>query len=220
MQQPVIQQIEDGTHTLFSPHFKQYYHSLLGAKQESDRVFLEVGLQEAFTRFSSVQLLEIGFGTGLNALLSWDLAQNQKRSVAYDGLEAYPLATEIVQSINLGLATSQHQRLIHLHELSWDTEQMLDSYFTLTKICQKIEDFTPKKLYNLVYYDAFAPESQPEMWTESVFLRLRDWMVQGGFLTTYCAKGYVKRNLKAAGFQVEKHAGPKRKREMIRAIKL
>lgn len=220
MEQPVIQEIEDGTHTLYSPHFKQYYHSLLGAKQESNRVFLEVGLEEAFRRFPSIQLLEIGFGTGLNALLSWELAQRKGRDVAYEGLEAFPLVKETVETINLGLDPSQQQKLIHLHELSWDEKHVVDSCFSMTKVFQKIEKFTPQNQYNLVYYDAFAPESQPEMWTEAIFQRLGEWMVKGGFLTTYCSKGYVQRNLKAAGFLVEKHAGPKRKREMIRAIKL
>ncbi len=220
MEQPVIQEIEDGTQTLYSPHFKQYYHSLFGAKQESNRVFLEVGLQESFHRFSEIHLLEIGWGTGLNSLLSWELAQRESRSITYEGLEAFPLKKEMVETINLGLEPHQQQKLIHLHELSWGENHVVDSLFSLTKINQKIEEFTPLKPYNLVYYDAFAPESQPEMWTESIFQRLREWMVEGGFLTTYCSKGYVQRNLKAAGFAVEKHAGPRRKREMIRAIKL
>ncbi|MCU0325485.1 MAG: tRNA (5-methylaminomethyl-2-thiouridine)(34)-methyltransferase MnmD [Spirosomaceae bacterium] len=209
---------QDGSHTLFSKKFNQIYHSTFGAIQESRRVFIELGLEYAIEHFSEIKVFEMGFGTGLNALMTAQVAQNRHIKIDYTTVEAYPIAIEIAQNLNYdGLINSND--LLKLHQQDWNIKDTINQYFTLQKIKGELEKtIFDTNDFNLVYYDAFAPETQPELWTQEVFEKVATIMVQGGVLTTYCSKGYVQRNLKAAGFRVEKHAGPVGKREIIRAI--
>jgi tRNA U34 5-methylaminomethyl-2-thiouridine-forming methyltransferase MnmC len=161
--------------------------------------------------FEEINLLEMGFGTGLNALLTAEIAALNYHKVNYTGLEAFPVSSEMVKQLD----NSQQE----LHKLEWNKNHKLNDFFTFRKIETRVQAFTSDTLFNLVYYDAFAPESQPELWTEDLFTQIASLMAEGGVLTTYCSKGYVQRNLKAAGFCVEKHPGPARKREVLRAIR-
>jgi len=207
----------DGSHSVWNAEVGQHYHSIFGARQESERVFIELGLQEAWNRFPQVSILEMGFGTGLNALLTLQEAGRKQLPVRYTTIEAFPLPADEARQLNFDelLGTDQ---LAALHEARWQSWQPLTPTFSLFKHRGRLQDFRPDDRYNLVYYDAFAPEGQPELWTADIFRQIAGYLLPGGLLTTYCSKGYVQRNLKAAGFRVEKHPGPPRKREVLRAI--
>lgn len=206
-----VKETSDGSVTFFSEKFGQTYHSIHGAKTESERVFIELGL-DYVTQFSSdISILEVGFGTGLNAFLTQKRAEELQVSVTYTGIEAYPLAEEQY----LGLPEELHA----LHRLPWESFQTVTPDFLLLKQKSFLENFTSESLYQLIYFDAFSPEAQPELWSEDVFVNMYNILKPNGVLTTYCSKSMVQRNLKSAGFYVEKHKGPPHKREVIRAIK-
>lgn len=207
----------DGSHSVWNAEVGQHYHSIFGAWQESQRVFIELGLQAAFAQFDQIRLFEMGFGTGLNALLTLNEVEKAQKSVEYTSIEAYPLPLSEAEQLNFDevLHTSQ---TVALHQAAWNQWVELTPFFKLWKHNGKLQDFRAMQTYNLVYYDAFAPEGQPELWTQEIFELVAGMMEPGGILTTYCSKGYVQRNLKAAGFLVEKHPGPARKREVLRAI--
>lgn len=212
----------DGSHSVIHPVFGQHYHSIFGAWQESQRVFIELGLEETFRRFGDdLFVFEMGFGTGLNALLTAREAGQRQRSVFYTAVEAYPLPVEEARQLNFDSLLGTNY-LALLHEAPWDRLTEIHSYFSLSKRRGLLQEVaagdTLQHHFHLVYYDAFAPEAQPELWTEDIFRQVAALMRPGGILTTYCSKGYVQRNLKAAGFTVEKHPGPARKREVLRAV--
>ncbi|MFT6880425.1 MAG: tRNA U34 5-methylaminomethyl-2-thiouridine-forming methyltransferase MnmC [Psychromonas sp.] len=206
----MIKLTQDGTTTLYTERFKQYYHSIFGAKSESDRVFIELGLSYTLEHFNQVSILEMGFGTGFNALLSAEKCLEAKRNVIYSGLEAYPISVEVSEELNFDVS--------QFHKIAWGVKSKINDYFDFIKYRTNLEDFTSDMKFNLVYYDAFPPSSQPELWTQGIFEKVAELMTVGGVLVTYCAKGYVQRNMKAAGFLVERHPGPPRKREVLRAI--
>lgn len=211
----------DGTHTLYSARFGQWYHSVHGAMEESRRIFLELGLarfREVFPEREDVRILEMGFGTGFNALLT--LLEAPERKVHYTTLEAYPVPEAEYRQLNydtvLGSAALQT-----LHEAPWNQAVAVAPGFVLEKIHQPIQEYLPvaEGPFDVVYYDAFSPGSQPELWTPEIFAGIARLLPPGGILTTYSAKGEVRRALQAAGFRVEKHPGPGRKREVVRAVK-
>lgn len=208
----------DGSSSVYNPDVGQHYHSIFGARQESERVFIELGLAAAFERFAGpLRVFEMGFGTGLNALLTAHLAQQTQRAVSYTTVEAYPLPADVTRQLNFDRLIGS-QLLQPLHDAPWETPVAISPYVTLLKRHGFLRDVAPPEPVHLVYYDAFAPEGQPELWTEETFRHVASFMRPGGLLTTYCAKGYVQRNLRAAGFTVEKHPGPARKREVLRAV--
>ncbi|MGA0557184.1 tRNA (5-methylaminomethyl-2-thiouridine)(34)-methyltransferase MnmD [Larkinella sp. VNQ87] len=208
----------DGSSSVYNSEFGQHYHSIFGALQESQRVFIELGLEAAFERFGEISVFEMGFGTGLNALLTLREAEKTHHAVRYTAVEAYPLPLEEARQLNFdSLLETEH--LNALHEAPWNQTVPITRFFQLFKYEGRLQDFQTDERFHLVYFDAFAPEAQPELWTQAVFEQVADKMQPGGLLTTYCSKGYVRRNLQAAGFTVEKHPGPARKREVLRAIK-
>jgi tRNA U34 5-methylaminomethyl-2-thiouridine-forming methyltransferase MnmC len=206
-----VKQTSDGSVTFFSEKFGQTYHSIYGAKTESERIFIELGLEYVANFTSQISILEIGFGTGLNAFLTQKRIQELNISVDYTGIEAYPLTAE--QYLTLP------EELHALHELSWENRHTVSPNFSVLKKQSLLEEFKSESLFQLIYFDAFSPEAQPELWSEDVFKNMYDILVPNGVLTTYCSKSLVQRNLKSAGFHVEKHKGPPHKREVIRAIK-
>lgn len=201
----------DGSKTLYSEKFGQHYHSVFGAETESRWVFIELGLQEAVKKFKEINLFEVGFGSGLNARLSAQFAMENKIIVNYTGIEAYPVDDEFTTSLPDETAT--------FHTLSWDDTHQVNPWFKFRKIRGFLETFNTDERFQLVYFDAFAPEAQPELWTAEVFEKIAGMMVEDGLMTTYCSKVAVQRNMKAAGFKIEKHPGPPHKREVLRAIK-
>ncbi len=212
----------DGSHTLFVPALKEHYHSIFGAIRESRHIFIDSGLLY-FPDHSALTILETGFGTGLNVLLTSMEANNHNIKVNYIAVEPYPLEAAIYLQLNypykLGLQESLHL-FKAIHAAPFKKTTSITQGFSLTKIKGKLEDIVlSAKSIDLVYFDAFSPEVQPELWTDKIFRKVFAAMKPGGILVTYSAKGSVRRALMNTGFQVEKLPGPPGKREITRAIK-
>ncbi|MBN1415787.1 MAG: tRNA (5-methylaminomethyl-2-thiouridine)(34)-methyltransferase MnmD [Bacteroidales bacterium] len=212
----------DGSHTIFHCSLNEHYHSTFGAITESKHVFIRNGLH--CVSKDPVTIFEVGFGSGLNAYLAFLDARQHKRSVTYYTIEKYPLDFNVVQQLNYPslLSAEESNKLLFytLHETGWEKPIAVTSFFRLYKIKADLISFDPFFYFDVVFYDAFAPDKQPEMWTVEIFRRLYNRLNPGGILTTYCVKGEVKRNLKEAGFGIKKIPGPPGKREMLKAIKL
>lgn len=210
----------DGSNTLFVPELDEHYHSVKGALTESQHIFIQMGLNHS--QAESPHVLEIGFGTGLNAFLTLLEAEKQSRKVCFTSIERYPLKEDIVRKLGYPeiIAPEKSEKFYALHTAPWNQSVEIPSYFTLHKIEGDFTHFDFQSHYDVVYFDAFAPEKQPEMWSQPLFDRLYQQMNPGGILTTYCAKGVVRRMLQAAGFTVERLPGPPGgKREILRASK-
>jgi tRNA U34 5-methylaminomethyl-2-thiouridine-forming methyltransferase MnmC len=212
----------DGSRTIHIPEWNENYHSSHGALQEANHVFLKNGL-EAFRGQDSVSILEVGFGTGLNAVLTLQDAERSTFGVNYYGLEAFPVSAEELAALDYGaLLDSDEMRGFYeqIHAANWDQLQIISPSFSLQKIHRKLEDmqWEPAQ-FDLIYFDAFGPRTQAEMWQLSNFQGLFAALKPGGALVTYCAQGQVKRDLKTAGFTIEPLPGPPGKREMTRAWK-
>ncbi len=209
----------DGSKTLFVPELDEHYHSTFGAITESKHVFIEAGLKHAMLNFDEIHLLEIGFGTGLNALLT--VLENTLQIIHYTAIEPWPVDTKTMEGLADadGLPVSSDELFRKLHATPWNEKHQIAPGFYLTKIKSKFENADLQRgHFNLVYFDAFGPDVQPELWTEDVFRKISGSMVEGGILTTYSAKGEVRRNLQKSGFNVERIAGPPGKRHMTRGI--
>jgi tRNA U34 5-methylaminomethyl-2-thiouridine-forming methyltransferase MnmC len=210
----------DGSYTLFSDEMNESYHSVNGAAQESRHVFIEAGLKQLKRPF--IRVFEVGFGTGLNALLTWSECKKQSLRVAYETVEAFPIDESMISSLEYDLFTPNLPAVSfsRLHDACWGkTTHLEDHCFSLKKIQVNFTDFIPEHPYDLVYMDAFAPDKQPEMWEENLLKRLYDALDEGGIFVTYCAKGEIRRRLQRCGFNVERIPGPPGKREMLRATK-
>lgn len=208
---------KDGSQTILNDQLGSTYHSRHGALTESNHVFIDKGLRRLVDDgLNKINILEMGFGTGLNALLTWQMAKELGLNVKYHSLELFPVPEKVWSEYVLPneLLSSQTE-FEKLHQANWSESVQMDERFQLTKYQVSLLDFQSDKKFNLVYFDAFEPETQPELWTEDVFGKLFEMMIVGGVLTTYCCKGYVRRNMIAAGFVVEKVPGPPGKREMI-----
>jgi tRNA U34 5-methylaminomethyl-2-thiouridine-forming methyltransferase MnmC len=211
---------EDGSHTIYLRDLDEPYHSIHGSIQESMHVFINQGFN--LVGRSPIRILEIGLGTGLNILLT--LAESEKRrvEVSYHAVEKYPLVPREFKSLNFEqfIPDVASGSLMAIHERPWGQDIMLSGNFTLFKELADIRDMIPNKTFDLVYFDAFAPDKQPELWNENVFRKVAGCMKPGAILVTYAAKGSVRRTMKACGFLVEKVPGPPGKREMIRARRI
>lgn len=203
---------EDGSPTIFSPSFGATYHSQKGARQESLHVFIKNGLFFAQQQFKELRILEVGFGTGLNALLTLEHAQSTP--VYYHTIEKFPLPVNIYSQLNYG-----NDQLLKLHAAEWDKDVPITPAFTLHKTDAGIESTNLNKGYHLIYMDAFAPSTQDELWQKNTLEKLYDCLLKDGILVTFCAKGQFKRDLKSLGFTVESPSGAAGKREMTRATK-
>jgi tRNA U34 5-methylaminomethyl-2-thiouridine-forming methyltransferase MnmC len=210
----------DGSHTLYVPEMDEHYHSIHGAVQESMFIFINNGFD--FCKASPLNILEIGFGTGLNALLTAIKSMNGERKVNYTSIEKYPLDHRIISSLNhYKFAGERGSEIFQfIHDAPWNIEVKICKNFNLKKV---ETDFTKTRIegkYDLIYFDAFGPDKQPLMWTREIFLSIAGATSDSGVFVTYSAKGEVKRNLKACGFEVNMLPGPPGKRQMIRAIKI
>lgn len=214
----------DGSHTLFREDIDETYHSTHGAIQEAKHVFIKNGLHKLLPEKDSISILEVGFGTGLNAFITYLESLNFKNKISYTGIELFPVTQDIVCKLNYteALTDKEEEKEVfsRMHQVEWGRETSFSDNFTLNKVNERIEDFSSDNLFDLVYYDAFGPRAQEEMWNKSVFAHIYNMMSSNAVFVTYCAKGQVRRDLIEVGFSVERLPGPPGKREMLRATKL
>lgn len=215
----------DGSNSLFVPALNEHYHSTNGALQESLHVFIDAGFKYAAEKLSPacVNVLEIGFGTGLNVLLTLLEAQNRKIAVFYEAVEKYALPPTTIAQLNYPalIPPEDNNYFEKIHQAKWDEETVIatrsNAPCTLLKKSQDLLDYRPCRMFDVIYFDAFAPAVQPELWTTAVFKKLHGCLNAGGVLVTYSAKGTVKAALREAGFLVERLPGAAGKRHMLRA---
>ena len=215
-----LEQTADGSYTLYVPELDEHYHSVKGALTESQHIFIDMGLKHSSV--TAPHILEIGFGTGLNCVLTLLEAKESQRHVHYTGIERYPLNEEIIRKLNYPsiIGKECEEDYFAIHQAPWEEDVCLSPWFTLHKMEGDFTHYSFEQKYDIIYFDAFAPEKQPEMWEQSLFDNLYQVLNEGGILTTYCAKGVVRRMLQTAGFKVERLPGPPGgKREILRATK-
>lgn len=210
----------DGSHTIYVPEIDEHYHSIHGAIQESQHVFIDQGIDALFA--SKIKVLEVGFGTGLNALLSSIWSHRHKIPVDYTGIEAYPLEMNVLNSLNYAEHFESSFVKKYFDEIissDWGIPSEIHADFTLTKIDDLVEQYFSKQKFDIVYFDAFGPRFQKELWEMEILKKTFDYLNPNGLFVTYSAKGQLKRDLKKIGFKVESIPGPPGKREMTRARK-
>lgn len=212
----------DGSHTYELSPGGETYHSRHGALAESQHVFIEMGLRPFLKDQAVIRILEVGFGTGLNALLSFEAAAKEKVIVSYSSLEPFPFEMDELKGLNYVPENSALEQLfLRFHRAIDDQPTAIAPAFTFTRHRSTLEDFEALAAsFDLVYYDAFGPNTQPELWTPACFEKVFRLLAVGGCMVTYCAKGQVRRDLKWLGFEVEQLPGPPGKREMLRATKI
>jgi tRNA U34 5-methylaminomethyl-2-thiouridine-forming methyltransferase MnmC len=220
---PEIVATADGTNTLRDLRYDMTFHSLYGAAIESEHVYLQTGLKHIVdSGIKQISILEIGYGTGLNALLTWLLAKESGLAIRYEGWDNQALPVELLMQLKYteyinnpeAAACWQYLTLSHWNELN-----ALDDRFELIKRLGQFEDIDAESAFDLIYFDAFGPTSQPTLWEEPLIQSMHHALKPGGVLVTYCAQGAFRRTLKSVGFSIEKLAGPPGKREITRATK-
>ena len=215
-----IQITGDGSTSIFIPELNEGYHSRHGAIQEAYHVFIKNGL-ELFSK-KELSILEIGFGTGLNAFITYLETKKSKQTIDYVGIEAYPVENEHVLQMNYvqQLDALDEQKVFnHIHTSNWETKTELSNHFFLTKRKQFFQDIQDSDTYDLIYFDAFGYTVQPELWSEAIFKIMSHSLKKNGVLVTYACRSSIKNAMLAAGFTIEKLPGAPGKREMLRATK-
>jgi tRNA U34 5-methylaminomethyl-2-thiouridine-forming methyltransferase MnmC len=211
---------DDGSTTIRIPDWDENYHSTHGAIQEAKHVFIKNGL-DLFRNQDSISILEIGFGTGLNAFITF-LETLNKEKVNYVGVEAYPISTEEIAQMNYvtELQATQYQAVFDkMHSCDWESQQNITDNFILTKRKQFFQDIDDKEQYDLIYFDAFGFPLQPELWSEAIFKKMYEALLPKGTLVTYACRSSIKNAMLSVGFSIEKLPGAPGKREMLRATK-
>jgi len=209
----------DGSSSLYREDIDETYHSRHGAVKEALHVFIEMGLKKVAQEKKEITILEVGFGTGLNCLLTAIEAEKLDVKINYFGLETIPLEQDLVMDLTYSKINSDIFQKIHL--ATWEEEVNITRNFALTKWNTKVQDLEiNNQSVDLIYYDAFGPRAQPEMWTPAIFERLQKSLTPEGVFVTYCAKGQVRRDLQATGLTMERLPGPPGKREMLRGEKI
>jgi len=211
----------DGSSTISVPELNEHYHSVNGAIAEANHVYINAGFNEL--DLNRISILEIGFGTGLNALLTLLHTMDDDKSVFYQGVEAYPVSLDELSALNYidELKAQEYSDSYNLmHTCNWDEETAITDRFTLLKQKKSFTEIEDISKFDLIYFDAFGPDVQPDLWTEDIFKRMYESLKPNGILVTYSSKGIVKRALRSVGFTVKRLEGPKGKRHMLRASKL
>ena len=219
MENPEIRLTADGSKTLYLPHLDETYHSSHGAIQEAVHVFIEHGLTYVSQKTESITVFEMGFGTGLNALLTAQWAQKHQRMIHYIGIEHYPIEEDLWRQMEFVQVESEIALYAKIMSSEWGKFQEINPFFELKKIEQTVHDLDLNEKVDLIYFDAFGPKVQAEMWDLPVLKKMHGMLNPGGVFVTYCAQGQMKRNLKSLGFTLEVLPGPPGKREMTRATK-
>ena len=214
----------DGSVTIHLSEWDEQYHSKHGAIQEARHVFIKMGLEYwvGLNKEKNPAILEIGFGTGLNAFITFLEAQKLQLKIDYTGVEAYPVSTSEIKALNYAemlSAENQIETFQRMHEIPWNNKVDISENFQLEKQQKRFEEIEDINKYNLVFFDELGSRVQPELWTEDIFSRMFAAMKNNSVLVTYSAKGSVRRAMQTAGFIVERLPGPPGKREMLRALK-
>jgi len=211
----------DGSFTLYSDEMQESYHSINGAVQESNFIFIDRALAGIYKK--KISVFEVGFGTGLNALLTYNFAIEHNKNITYNSIEAFPVKPILYSKLKYYNYCKHlnNNDFLSLHSCEWNTPVIIkDKTFVLNKINLDLTSFVfPKEQYDVIFFDAFSPDKQPEMWTEEIFSGIFKSLIKEGILITYCAKGEVRRRMQRNGFTVERIPGPPGKREILRATK-
>ena len=215
----------DGSHSIKVPELGVIYHSVHGAIQESKHVFIEAGYNasERFKRSDTLRVFEVGFGTGLNALLTLIESKKLNQKIYYESIELFPLSVDEAKMLNYCtiLHRDDLQKIFErLHECNWEQETIVNANFSFKKSKSDLLSFQPSGSFDIIFFDAFDANAQPELWTEGIFEKMFEMLKPKGVLTTYSSKGTVRRAMETAGFTVEKIPGPPGKREIVRAVKV
>lgn len=215
-----IKNTKDGSNTLYSSNFNEHYHSVFGAIEESDCVYIQSGFN--YRGLSFIKIFELGFGTGLNAFLTYIESLKRKIDVEYTAIELFPVDFKFITNLNYTDNFNDLQKSIYykMHTCDWDKKIKISDNFTFLKINSDFNNYTFNEFYDLIYFDAFAPEKQPEMWSYENFTKIYHALNSSGVLSTYSSKGIVKNNLRNAGFKVTRLKGPTGKRHILRAEKI
>ncbi|NMH26199.1 tRNA (5-methylaminomethyl-2-thiouridine)(34)-methyltransferase MnmD [Flavobacterium solisilvae] len=215
-----IIQTKDGSTSIFIPEWNESYHSKHGAIQEAYHVFIKNG----FSLFEAkpVSILEIGFGTGLNAFITSLEAKKNNQQINYVGVEAYPISPEEILAMNYAALIDANTIDVfkEIHQANWESENQIHANFSLTKRKQFFQDIDDKECFDLIYFDAFGFDVQPELWSTAIFIKMYNALKVNGILVTYACRTSIKNAMKEAGFEVEKLPGAPGKREMLRAKKM
>ncbi len=220
MERKIIQ-TSDGSSSVYLPEWDENYHSKHGAIQEAYHVFIKSGL-DLFKEGSSLSILEMGFGTGLNCMITYLEAKRRNLAIDYIGLEGYPLETKLIFELNhLQQLKAEDESAVYqsMQNSDWNVSIEMSSNFNLTKKQIMFEDYQENEVFELIYFDAFGARVQPELWTETIFKKMFEALKENGIIVTYAAKGSVRRAMQAVGFKVERLPGPPGKREMLRGTK-
>ncbi len=212
---------EDGSHSLYREDLNETYHSFHGAIQESSHVFIKMGL-EHYQESSGpmlIKIFEVGFGTGLNALLALKYAEEHKTPIYFESVETIPVQEEVYKDLNYSDQIGYTSEFSQMHACEWGSEVSISEYFTLKKVQEPLETYESSQNFNVLFFDAFAPSKQPELWDIALMHKSFDLLDQDGVFVTYCAKGQLKRDLATAGFEVQTLPGAPGKKEMVRGIK-
>jgi tRNA U34 5-methylaminomethyl-2-thiouridine-forming methyltransferase MnmC len=211
----------DGSSTIYMPELEESYHSKHGAIQEANHVFIKNGLH--FLKQNEISILEIGFGTGLNALITSLEAQKINLKIHYEGIEAFPVVLDELNQLNYPLLFENQvlsqEYFSKIHQIPWEQHHEISSFFKLKKRKMMFENIDDDNVFDLIYFDAFGFRVQPELWSDVIFEKMYKALKKGGVLVTYACRSSIKKAMIDAGFHIEKLAGPPGKREMLRAIK-
>lgn len=222
MKQQLLKKTADGSFTIYLPEMDEQYHSMNGALTESMHVFIKHGY--LFHQVKKTAVFEVGFGTGLNCLLTMAQAQQSRRPTVFYSVEKFPVTEEVAKQLDYGSLLSDEARnwFQKIHSCPWNEEVEISEYFRLCKLKTDLTANTklPDKKFDVIYFDAFGPDKQPEMWTTEIFGKIARLTKPNGVFVTYSAKGQVRRDLTAAGFTMERLPGPPGKKQMLRGIKV
>ncbi len=215
----MIQETKDGSATIYSQQFDETYHSISGAIQEANHVFIDAGFK--FCTKKEITIFEVGFGTGLNAFLTYIEAEKQAVNINYITIEKYPIKQEFVEKLNYyTFFEKKYKEIFHkIHAVEWGSDVKISQFFSIKKINADLIKYNFEKRIDLVYFDAFSYNSQPEIWSIDVFEKLYKAMNNNSIIVTYSAKGIIKQNIRTAGFIIKRLKGAAGKWHMLRATK-
>ena len=215
----ILKTTSDNSHTVYSEKYSAFYHSTFGALQESQHIFIDYGLKNIQKK--NIKIFELGFGTGLNAILSLKYAVGNKINISYTSVELHPVELGLIKNLNYPkLIGINEKSFIEMHRTPWGKCIEINDFFSLHKIQQDFIEYEFKDNFDIIFFDAFAPEVQEHLWTKEIFMKIYESLNSNGILMTYSAKGIVKQALRDAGFEVKRLKGPIGKRHIVKATKL